>query len=145
MFRSLILSVALLVLALPRLATGGEAVALDAPQAAAIQSVIGAQLEAFQRDDGPEAFAYASPGIHEKFGSVANFMAMVRGGYPAVYRPREVAYLEARVKDGVTVQAVRLLGPDGAGMIALYFMEQQSDGSWRIDGVTLVESGEVGS
>ncbi len=145
MFRSLMPLAVLLALLLPQPAPAGEAVPLDAAEATAIRGVIDAQLEAFQRDDGAAAYSYAAPTIQQKFGNVANFMTMVRTGYPAVYRPREVAFLEARVKDGVTVQALRLVGPDGAGVVALYFMEQQPDGSWRINGVTLVRSGEVAS
>ena len=145
MFRSLMPLTVLLALLLPPPAAAGESVTLDATQSTAVRGVIGAQLEAFQRDDGAAAYSYAAPTIQQKFGSVANFMTMVRTGYPAVYRPREVAFLEARVKDGVTVQALRLVGPDGAGVVALYFMEQQPDGSWRINGVTLVRSGEMAS
>ena len=145
MFRSLIPLAVLLVGLLPQGALAGEAVPLGAAEAAAIRSVIGAQLEAFQRDDGASAYSFASPTIQRKFGSVEGFMAMVQSGYPVVYRPREVAFLEARVKDGVTVQALRLVGPDGAGFVALYVMEQQADGSWRINGVTLVRNDEVAS
>ena len=54
----------------------------------AIRQVIENQLAAFQRDDGSEAFSYASPGIQRRFGTPDNFMAMVRSGYAAVYRPR---------------------------------------------------------
>ncbi len=145
MFRSLMPLAVLLVLLLPQSAPAGEAVLLDAAEATAIRGVISAQLEAFQRNDGAAAYAYAAPTIQQKFGSAVSFMTMVRSGYPAVYRPREVAFLEARVKDGVTVQALRLVGPDGAGVVALYFMEQQPDGSWRINGVTLVRNDEVAS
>ncbi len=145
MFRSLMPLAVLLVLLLPQSAPAGEAVLLGAAEATAIRGVISAQLEAFQRDDGAAAYAHAAPMIQQKFGSVVSFMTMVRSGYPAVYRPREVAFLEARVKDGVTVQALRLVGPDGAGVVALYFMEQQPDGSWRINGVTLVRNDEVAS
>jgi len=108
----------------------------------AIVAVISAQLAAFQRDDGAGAFAYASPTIRRKFGTSENFMAMVRGGYRAVYRPAEVAFLETRVERGITVQLVRLLGPDGRSVVAAYEMQRQSDGSWRINGVFLVELDE---
>ena len=57
------------------------------PDQAAIQTVIESQLAAFQRDDGSEAFSYASPGIRGKFRNAENFMAMVQQGYSAVYRP----------------------------------------------------------
>lgn len=134
-----------LLLALAGPARAGDAVPLGAGEAAAIRSVIGAQLQAFQRDDGATAFSYASPTIKQKFGTVDDFMRMVQVGYPVVYRPREVAFLEALVKDGRTVQALRMVGPDGQAVTALYYMERQADGSWRINGVTLLRREETTS
>ncbi len=118
----------------------------SAPTAAerqAIVAVISEQLAAFQRDDGASAFSYASPTIRRKFGTSENFMAMVRSGYRAVYRPAEVAFLETRIESGITVQLVRLLGPDGRSVVAAYEMQRQSDGSWRINGVFFVELDET--
>ena len=109
----------------------------------AIVEVISAQLAAFQRDDGAGAFAYASPTIRRKFGTAENFMAMVRSGYRAVYRPAEVAFLETRVVGGMTVQLVHLLGPDGRSVVAAYEMQRQPDGSWRINGVVLLALDET--
>ena len=103
----------------------------------AIIAVITAQLRAFRRENGPLAFSYASPGIQEKFGSAQTFMAMVRNGYAAVYRPHAVEFLESRRRGGITAQAVYFVGPDGRAVIAIYLMERQPDGSWRIDGVSL--------
>ena len=114
----------------------------DTADRQAIVEVIRAQLAAFQRDDGAGAFSYASPTIRRKFGTSENFMAMVRSGYRAVYRPSEVAFLDTRVERGVTLQLVRLLGPDGRSVGAAYEMQRQSDGSWRINGVFLVELDE---
>jgi hypothetical protein len=72
-------------------------------------------------------------------------MAMVRGGYQPVYRPQSVEFLDARIVDGKTGQAVRFVGPDGQAVIAIYTMEQQPDGSWRIAAVQLIRTGEVTS
>ena len=116
---------------------------LGAGDRQAIHSIIQSQLDAFQRDDGHEAFSYASPGIRQMFQTAEIFMAMVRGGYGAVYRPRAVEFLETLVKDGRTVQMMRFIGPDGVAVIAMYTMERQPDGSWRIDGVVLLRSEET--
>jgi len=43
------------------------------------------------------------------------------------------------------VQHVELTGPDGAAAEALYFMERESDGSWRIDGCMLTKPDQVGA
>ena len=104
----------------------------------AIRQVIENQLAAFQRDDGGEAFSYASPGIQRRFGTPDTFMAMVRNGYAAVYRPREVEIRGLRVEGGTIQQEVLFVGPDGKPVIAVYTMQRQADGSWKINGVYLI-------
>ncbi len=106
---------------------------------AGVFDVIGAQLEAFQRDDAPAAFAIASPEIQAMFGTPANFLRMVAEAYAPVYRPRDVTYLDLLEKDGRLVQRVLFTGPDGKQVLALYMMARQPDGSWRIAGCVLVE------
>ena len=128
----------------------GQAAAQDVrrPAAADQQAILGtirAQLEAFQADDGARAFSYATPQLRDLFGTPENFMAMVRGGYQPVYRPRSVEFLDARVVGGRTGQAVRFIGPDGIPVIAIYTMERQPDGSWRIAAVQLIPTGETTS
>ncbi len=132
-----------LVVFAPALAAAAEAEPLGAGDRQAIRSIIRSQLNAFQRDDGHEAFSYASPGIRQSFQSPEIFMAMVRGGYAAVYRPRAVDFLETLVKDGRTVQMMRFVGPDGVAVIAMYIMERQPDGTWRISGVVLLRTEET--
>ncbi len=129
----------------PFLADAGGASTPSTADQRAIRGIIESQLDAFQRDDSSSAFSYASPIIQQKFGSPENFMAMVEGGYAPVYRPREVEFLDARVKDGQTAQAVRFVGPDGKSVIAIYSMERQPDGSWRIGGVFLIATDETSS
>ncbi|WP_422368856.1 DUF4864 domain-containing protein [Pelagibius sp.] len=125
---------------------GAEGYSQPAPgDQQAILNTIQSQLDAFQADDGARAFSFATPRLRRMFGSPENFMAMVRGGYMPVYRPQSVEFLDARVVSGRTGQAVRFVGPDGIAVIALYTMEQQADGSWRIAGVQLVRTGEVSS
>ena len=103
----------------------------------AIVAVIQSQLDAFQGDRAVEAFGYASPGIQAMFQTPDRFMQMVRSGYGAVYRPREVQFLDLIVERGELAQRVLFVGPDGIAVIAHYYMERQPDGSWRISGVTL--------
>lgn len=105
----------------------------------AIQKVISGQIAAFRRDDADAAFAFAAPGIQRMFGNAETFMSMVRGGYRPVYRPREFTFRELVVIDGHLVQPVAVVGPDGGRVTALYHMERQPDGSWRIAGCHLVE------
>lgn len=112
------------------------AVAGDDP--AAFRAVISAQVEAFRRDDWQTAFSYASPGIRAQFGSVERFRDMVLGAYLAVARPRIFEFEPATTVDGRPAQPVFVVGPDGIAVRALYFMERQPDGSWRISGCILL-------
>ena len=112
---------------------------------AAIINVIKSQLAAFQRDDSVEAFSYAAPVIRQRFGDHETFMTMVKTGYRVVYRPLDVEFLDSRVGNGVTGQAVRFYDFDGGTTIAIYTMERQADGSWRISGVYLVPTEETTS
>ena len=127
----------------PSLAAAGEIDPLGAGARQAIRSIIQSQLNASQRDDGHEAFSYAAPGIRQRFQTPEVFMAMVRSGYAAVYRPRAVEFLEMLVKDDRTVQMMRFVGPDGVAIIAMYGMERQPDGTWRISGVVLLRTEET--
>lgn len=110
---------------------------LGADDRQAILAVIGRQLDAFRRDDGSAAFAFASPAIQALFHDPDNFMRMVRGGYQPVYRPREVEFRDLVMLDGRLTQRVLLVGPDGEVVVAHYLMQRQPDGSWRIDGCIL--------
>lgn len=113
------------------------------PDRAAIVAVIESQIEAFRVDDDERAFSFASPGIRRMFGTPGRFMAMVRNGYQAVYRPRDVAFLDLVPSDRGPTQVVQLVGPDGRVVIGLYFMQAQPDGSWKINGVQLLDQGDL--
>jgi len=99
-----------------------------------IQAVIGAQLDAFQQDDWDRAFTFASPMIQGMFGSPDGFGAMVRGGYPMVWRPSRVEAGPLEDGPGGPVQIMYFDGPDGVAYVAAYEMTQV-DGVWRINGV----------
>ena len=106
----------------------------------AIRHVITAQIEAFRQDDGDAAFGFAAPHIKAMFGDAAHFLAMVRQAYPPVYRPRSFSFGTVTPQDGLLVQKVELVGADGQGALALYSMEHEPDGNWRIAGCVLVKS-----
>lgn len=111
--------------------------------ARAIRAVVEAQLAAFRAGDDEAAFSYAAPAIRARFGTAAAFMAMVREGYAPLIRPRVVEFLPAAVIGGEIIQAVRVAGEDGVAKVALYFMERQSDGSWKIKGCDLAPAAAV--
>lgn len=127
----------MLVIALLLAPVGAVAQPLGPDDKAAIAAVIEQQLKAFQRDDGSDAFSYASPMIQGMFRNPDIFMDMVRNGYPPVYRPRAYEFQGLDLSSGEPVQEVYLVGPDGEEVIARYTMQRQPDGSWRINGCVL--------
>ena len=104
---------------------------------AEIGRVIAAQIAAFRRDDADAAFAFATPGIQEKFGDSAHFLAAVKQAYPQVYRPRSFRFLDRGTEAGRVTQRVEIVGPDGRPVTAIYDMSHEADGNWRIDGCRL--------
>jgi hypothetical protein len=110
---------------------------LPAAERAAIRGIIERQIDAFRRDDGVAAFAFATPHIQAMFGTPENFLAMVRRGYAAVYRPRRVEFGELTGNAVNPVQLVHVIGPDGEAVIAAYEMAREA-GAWRINGCVLL-------
>jgi hypothetical protein len=109
-----------------------------------IEGVIRSQIEAFQRDDFATAFTFASPVIQGMFGNPDNFGAMVRQGYPMVYRPAEVTF-DAQVERGErTYQRVILRDAQGAYHAAEYEMVRNQSG-WKINGVQVLKLPDVGA
>ncbi|QEX15256.1 DUF4864 domain-containing protein [Hypericibacter terrae] len=127
------------VLSAPLAARAGDE-SLAPADANAIHQVIERQIDAFRHDDGATAFGFASPAIQQKFGDPGNFMAMVKTGYPQVYRPKSVEFEDLSVEDVGPVQNVRVVGPDGIPVLMIYLMQKQPDGSWRINGVYMTQA-----
>ncbi|MEP7173180.1 MAG: DUF4864 domain-containing protein [Aestuariivirga sp.] len=104
------------------------------------QRIIAAQISAFRADDGPTAYSFAAPVVRNIFPTPEIFMSMVKQGYSPVYRPQAFNFTEALVDPlGRPAQKMRVVGPDGKTYEALYSMEKQPDGTWRISGCTLLQ------
>lgn len=110
----------------------------------AITGVIQSQIEAFLKDDFATAFTFASPGIKRMFGNPDRFGLMVREGYPMVWRPADVQYLELRSEGGAPVQKVLITDQNGATHVLEYFMQAGEDG-WQISGVRILRAPGVGA
>jgi hypothetical protein len=122
-------------------AAGGHAPAgLSARDERAIRAVIESQLAAFQRDDARAAFSFASPGIQAKFRTPKIFLEMVANGYPQVHRPRLVEFRGLVTFKGEIVQKVFFVGMKHYPVLALYVMQRQTDGAWKINGVFMAPS-----
>lgn len=114
----------------------------DAASKAEIQRVIEAQIDAFKKDDGETAFGFATDSIRALFGTPERFLNMVRTSYGQIYRPRSVEFRRLLIVRGEPIQEVFFVGLDLTTMLALYRMERQADGSWRINGVLVADTAE---
>lgn len=103
------------------------------------QAIIQRQIEAFLDDDKAEAYSFASPQIRSKFPNQDIFFDMVRRGYAPVYRPGNFAFGRSKMVGGTIVQEVLIRAPDGKDWTALYFLEKQPDGSYKINGVQMLQ------
>ncbi|WP_027172188.1 DUF4864 domain-containing protein [Methylobacterium sp. 10] len=99
------------------------------------------QIEAFRKDDAATAYAQAAPSIQGMFASPDTFIEMVRKGYGAVYRARSFSIdrVEESGEDGLTL-GMKLQDENGVDWMALYSLEKQSDGAWRINGCRIVKA-----
>ncbi len=113
---------------------------LSAPQAVAqdadVRAVISAQIEAFEIDDFEQAFTYASPTIRQVFRTPENFGVMVQRGFPMVWRPADVRFLELQNRDGALWQDVMVRDVAGDVFILEYEMIKLEAG-WKINGVRI--------
>lgn len=122
----------------------GASIAQDAAQRQPIQATITAQIEAFRAADFDRAFTYASPNIHQIFGTAGNFGMMVATGYPMVVNPAQVEMQDLRTIGGALWQRVRVTDQQGQAFLLDYQMIKGPDG-WLINAVQLQKANDVGA
>ena len=109
-----------------------EPAGLQVEDVAEIRNIIIGQLDAFRVYDAEKAFSYAAPEIRRIFRTPEIFLHMVRKSYQAVYRPQSFEFRPIKRIDGNIVQPLAVVGPSGISETALYIMEEQPDGTWKI-------------
>lgn len=106
---------------------------------ATLQGMVESQIDAFRRDDGARAYAFASPSIQMLYQSPDMFMEMVRKAFQPVYRPQQYTFGSVREGPFGPQLHVYITGPDGQSYVAEYSFQQQPDGTWRINGCRLIK------
>jgi hypothetical protein len=110
----------------------------------AIETVIQQQFDAFRAEDVGTAFSFASPNIKGMFGTPENFGRMVRNGYPMVWHPAEVQFLDLRRVAGNLWQRVMVTDQAGRTHLLDYQMVETDQG-WQINGVQILPQAAVGA
>lgn len=113
--------------------------ALAAEPVDTAQSIIEKQIQAFLDDDAATAYSFASPQIQGKFPDKSIFFEMVKRGYAPVYRPGNFAFGRSKIDGDTVVQEVLISGADGKDWTALYFLVKQPDGTYKINGVQMLQ------
>ena len=103
----------------------------------AIHQVIQSQLDALKADDADRVFELANPAMRARFRTSANFMAMIKAEYEAIYRPRAVFFQDVLVKGELAVQRLLVVDSNNRAVAATYLLQRQQDGAWRIGGCRL--------
>lgn len=130
-----IAAIVALSVSVPITAFAGEAEIRDA------QSIISRQIDAFLAGDNERAYSFASPGIKRLFPTVEAFMNMVTRGYQPVWKPQSYTFGKSSEPSATTImQQLLVVGPDGKNYEAVYTLELQPDGTYRITSVSLRES-----
>lgn len=119
---------------------GPAAAEVSADDRAAMQALVEGQIDAFRRDDGAAAYAYASPPIQMLYPTVDGFMAMVKQSFQPVYRPQQVTFGPLIEGPNGPVLRVFVTGPDGNPYVAEYAFQRQPDGTWKINGCQLIKN-----
>jgi hypothetical protein len=108
-----------------------------------IEATIQSQFDAFLDRDVGEAWTYASPNIQRLFGTPENFGRMVEQGYPMVWTPGRVDFIDLQSLGGLLVQRVEVIDPSGVAHYLGYQMIETEAG-WRINGVQILRAPGVG-
>ncbi len=109
-----------------------------------IEAVIGGQFDAFRAEDVLEAWEFASPNIQGLFGSPERFGTMVQQGYPMVWNPGDVNFIDLQAFGGLVVQRVEVIDQNGTLHYLGYAMIETENG-WRINGVQVLEAPTFGA
>jgi hypothetical protein len=108
-----------------------------------IQSTIEGQFDAFRAGDVAEAWNYASPNIQRLFRSEENFARMVEQGYPMVWNPGDIEFIDLQRLGGMLVQRVQVIDGQGNAHYLGYAMVETEAG-WRINGVQVLRAPDLG-
>ena len=111
--------------------------------AIAIHEVVQTQLEALSNDDAVSAFELATPEKRMLIGSPDNFLRLIKEEYNPIYRYQRVLFSRPEVINGDAIQIVRVTDGSSRVWLAIFWMQQGDDSSWRIDGCQLLETTSV--
>ena len=107
-----------------------------------IEATITGQFDAFLAEDVGAAWQFASPNIQRIFRDAQNFGRIVEQGYPMVWAPAQVDFIDLQSFGGILVQRVQVIDQAGNAHYLGYQMIQ-TEGGWKINGVQILPPPQV--
>lgn len=130
----------LFVLANPFWNANAMAEAVNAADAKSIQAVVQSQLIALANDDADRAFALTTVSTRAIIGNADNFLQMIKEEFAPIYHNRRAIFSPAEIIEGDMLQVVRITDDENHVWVAIYRMERDEDGYWKIDDCRLLET-----
>lgn len=118
------------------------AFAQDAGMSAAreVTSVVRSQIDAFSEDDAEKAFSLATEATQLLAGTPNAFLQVVKRQFAPIYRHRDAVFSDPEIIGSHALQIVQLTDHDNFIWIAIYQVERETDGAWKVDGCQLFET-----
>jgi hypothetical protein len=113
---------------------------ISTADAIAIHSAVQSQLDALAQDDAASAFELTSPAKRMQIGTPDNFLRIIKEQYNPIYRNLGVIFSVPEIVDGEAIQVVRVTDGVSRVWVAIFWMQQEEDSSWKIDGCQLVQT-----
>ncbi len=141
--RLIILASLLAIIAMPFSTVHSIAAPLPPDDVLMIQEAIRGQLHALSEDDADSAFELTSPSIRSQIGSPENFLRIIKEEYAPIYRHLMVIFSAPQTLGDAIIQIVRLTDRESRVWLAIYNMQRDMTGNWKIDGCQLLQTSVV--
>ena len=104
----------------------------------AFREVIALHINAINSNDAEAAYRLATPQIQSLFPTPQAFMRTARKLYQPIYEAEQYSFEKAIVLEREIIQPVRIAMSPDLPLLAMFILEQQSDGAWKIGGCVLL-------
>lgn len=115
----------------------------DRSAAQEVRLVVQLQLDAFSEDDAEKAFSLATEATQTLAGTPGKFLHVIKQQFKPIYRHRDALFSEPEIIGPHALQVVQLTDHDNLVWIAIYQVELERDGAWKVDGCQLFETSDM--
>jgi hypothetical protein len=102
--------------------------------------IIEQQLAALEREDAVAAYSFAAPELKAQFPDPDLFLTVVESAYAPMHRHRSVEFGPAAEQDNTVAETVIFTDDDGQVWTALYKVDKQPEGGWKISGCAMARA-----